>query len=112
MTSPSASSVVLFVFIKQKDIVLQKFHRRMSQVCGKNFMSDGVVHEYCRKFKDGRTDVHEEEGRCRKFKDGRTDVHEEEGRCRKFRTFTRKRPRTQVCRNRRSCSTSSRQLLK
>ena len=32
----------------------------MSKVYGENFMSDGSVRECCRKFKDGRTDVHDE----------------------------------------------------
>jgi histone-lysine N-methyltransferase SETMAR len=38
----------------------------MSQVYGENFMSDGVVREWCRKFKYGRTDVHDEGGQGRK----------------------------------------------
>ncbi|GBN56640.1 hypothetical protein AVEN_244793-1 [Araneus ventricosus] len=33
-----------------------EIHRRMSRVYGKNFISDGVVREWCKKFKDGRTD--------------------------------------------------------
>ncbi|GBN33671.1 hypothetical protein AVEN_95286-1 [Araneus ventricosus] len=51
----------------------------MNRVYGEDFKSDGVGCECCRKFKDERTDVHDEEG--------------------------------QVCRNKRSCSMSSRQLL-
>ncbi|GBM61421.1 hypothetical protein AVEN_247811-1 [Araneus ventricosus] len=34
----------------------------MSQVYGENFTSDDVVHKWCRKFKDGRKNVHDEEG--------------------------------------------------
>ncbi|XP_035216956.1 uncharacterized protein LOC118190360 [Stegodyphus dumicola] len=34
----------------------------MSRVYGNSFMSDAVVREWCRKFKDGRTDVHDEGG--------------------------------------------------
>lgn len=43
-----------------------EIHRRMSRVYGDSFMSDGVVREWCRKFKDGRTDVHDEGGQGRK----------------------------------------------
>ena len=38
----------------------------MSKVYGENFMSDGSVREWCRKFKEGRTDVHDEGGHGRK----------------------------------------------
>ncbi|GBM63304.1 hypothetical protein AVEN_186124-1 [Araneus ventricosus] len=34
----------------------------MSRVYCKNLMSDGVVREWCRKFKDWRTNAHDEEG--------------------------------------------------
>ena len=37
----------------------------MSKVYGENFMSDGSVREWCRKFKEGRTDVHDEGGHGR-----------------------------------------------
>lgn len=37
-----------------------KFHRRMSWVYGNNFMNEGAVREWCRKFKDGQTDEHDE----------------------------------------------------
>jgi hypothetical protein len=39
-----------------------EIHCRMSAVCGPNFMSDKYVREWCRKFRDGRTDVHDEGG--------------------------------------------------
>ncbi|GBM05645.1 hypothetical protein AVEN_202270-1 [Araneus ventricosus] len=39
----------------------------MSRVYSENYTSDGVVREWCRKFKDGRTDVHDEDRRERKF---------------------------------------------
>jgi len=34
----------------------------MSRVYGDKFMTDGVVRERCRKFKDGRTDAHTMKG--------------------------------------------------
>jgi hypothetical protein len=39
--------------------------RRMRAVYGPNFMSDKCVREWCRKFCDGRTDVHDEGGQGR-----------------------------------------------
>ena len=42
-----------------------KIHHRMSAVYGPNCMSDKCVREWCRKFRDGRTDVHDEEGQGR-----------------------------------------------
>ncbi|XP_063215963.1 histone-lysine N-methyltransferase SETMAR-like [Bacillus rossius redtenbacheri] len=38
----------------------------MSVVYGENLMSDGVVREWCRKFREGRIDVHDEGGQGRK----------------------------------------------
>ncbi|KFM65929.1 Histone-lysine N-methyltransferase SETMAR, partial [Stegodyphus mimosarum] len=38
----------------------------MSQVYADSFVSDDVVREWCRKFKDGRTDVHDEGGQGHK----------------------------------------------
>ncbi|GBM77225.1 hypothetical protein AVEN_231237-1 [Araneus ventricosus] len=43
-----------------------EIHLRISRLYGGNFMSDGLVCEWCRKFKDGRSDVHDEEGQGRK----------------------------------------------
>jgi len=37
-----------------------EIHRRLCHVYGDNVMSDGCVREWCRKFMDGRTDVHDE----------------------------------------------------
>jgi hypothetical protein len=35
-------------------------HRRLCRVYGDNVMSNICVREWCRKFRDGRTDVHKE----------------------------------------------------
>ncbi|GBL89907.1 hypothetical protein AVEN_178337-1 [Araneus ventricosus] len=43
-----------------------EIHRKIIRVHGENFMSDGVVREWCRNFKDGQTDVLDEEGQGRK----------------------------------------------
>ena len=39
-----------------------EFHRRLCNVYAENVMSDGSVREWCRKFKEGRIDVHDEGG--------------------------------------------------
>ncbi len=49
-------------FLQAEGHSAAEIHRRMSRVYGENFMSDGVVREWCRKFKDGRNDVHDEGG--------------------------------------------------
>jgi hypothetical protein len=38
-----------------------EIHRELCTVCGQNIMSEGTVRQWCRIFKDGRTDVHDEE---------------------------------------------------
>ncbi|KFM74683.1 hypothetical protein X975_23290, partial [Stegodyphus mimosarum] len=47
-------------FLQAEGNSAAEIHRRMSRVYGDSFMSDCVVREWCRKFKDGRTDVHDE----------------------------------------------------
>jgi transposase len=39
-----------------------KIHHRLCRVYGDNVVSDSCVREWCRKFRDGRTDVNEEGG--------------------------------------------------
>ncbi|XP_035233307.1 uncharacterized protein LOC118205125 [Stegodyphus dumicola] len=53
-------------FLQAEGNSAAEIHRRMSRVYGNSFMSDGVVREWCRNFKDGRTDVHDEGGQGRK----------------------------------------------
>ncbi|GBM42408.1 hypothetical protein AVEN_138759-1 [Araneus ventricosus] len=43
-----------------------EIRQRMCQVCGESFLSDDVVREWCKKCKDGRTEVHDEEEQRRK----------------------------------------------
>ncbi len=47
-------------FLQAEGNSASEIHRRMIRVYGDNFMSDGVVREWCRKYKDSRTDVHDE----------------------------------------------------
>jgi transposase len=39
-----------------------EIHHRLCRVYGDNVMSDSCVREWCRKFRDGRTDVHDKGG--------------------------------------------------
>ena len=43
-----------------------EIHRRLCHVYGDNVMSDSNVREWCREFRDGRTDVHDEGGQGRR----------------------------------------------
>ena len=42
-----------------------EIHRRLCRVYDDNVMSDSCVREWCRKFRDGRTDVHGKGGQER-----------------------------------------------
>lgn len=42
-----------------------EIHRRLCRVYGDGVMSDGSVRQWCRTFKNGRSEVHDEEGRGR-----------------------------------------------
>jgi hypothetical protein len=49
-------------FLQAEGHSAAEIHGRMSAVYGPNFMSDKCVREWCRKFCDGRTDMHDEGG--------------------------------------------------
>ncbi|GBN35363.1 hypothetical protein AVEN_225761-1 [Araneus ventricosus] len=53
-------------FYQAERNIAAKIHRTISRVYGKNFSSDSVLLEWCRKFKNGQTDVHDEEEQGRK----------------------------------------------
>jgi hypothetical protein len=42
--------------------IAAEVHRRLCSVYGDNVMSDSCMREWCRQFRDGRTDVHDEGG--------------------------------------------------
>jgi transposase len=42
-----------------------EIHRRLCHVYGYNVVSAGCAREWCRKFRDGRTDVHDKGGQGR-----------------------------------------------
>lgn len=49
-------------YLQAEETSAAEIYRKMSHVYSVNFMSDGVVREWYRKCKDGRTDV-DDEGR-------------------------------------------------
>jgi transposase len=48
-------------FLHANDMNAAKIHFELCAVYGQNVMSEGTVRQWCRIFKDGRTDVHDEE---------------------------------------------------
>jgi hypothetical protein len=52
----------LIRFLHAKNISAEEIHYELCPaVYGQNVMSEGTVRQWCRIFKDGRTDVHNEE---------------------------------------------------
>jgi transposase len=50
-------AVIRFLHVEGQSAA--EMHRRLCRVYGDNVMSDSFVREWCRKFRDGRTDVHD-----------------------------------------------------
>ena len=48
-------------FLSAKGLKAAEIHRQISEVYGENIMSDGTVHKWVRAFRDGRTNIHDEE---------------------------------------------------
>lgn len=48
-------------FLNAKGVKAAEIHRQISEVYGEKTMSDGMVRKWVRAFKDGRTNVHDEE---------------------------------------------------
>ncbi|GBO20996.1 hypothetical protein AVEN_90863-1 [Araneus ventricosus] len=48
-------------FFNAKDVKATENHRQISNVCEENIMSEGMVRKWVRAYKDGRTNVHDEE---------------------------------------------------
>jgi len=53
-------------FLHTKGQSAAEIHRQLCHVYGDNVMSDSCVTEWCRKFRDGRTDVHDKGGQERR----------------------------------------------
>jgi hypothetical protein len=63
LSSPLPPAVIHFLHAEGKGAA--KIHRPSCRIYGDNVMSDSCVREWCRKFRDGRTDVHVEDGQGR-----------------------------------------------
>jgi hypothetical protein len=61
--SCTVRAVIRFLHAEEQSAV--EIHRRLCRVYSDNVMSDICVRECCRKFRDGRTDVHDEYGQER-----------------------------------------------
>jgi hypothetical protein len=48
-------------FLRSKNMSGAEIHRELCTVYCQNVMSEGTVTHWCRLFKDGRTDIHDEE---------------------------------------------------
>ena len=59
---PAESEVRAVIrFLSAKGVKSIHIRREICQVYGQNIMSDGMVRKWVRAFKDGRTNVHDEE---------------------------------------------------
>jgi hypothetical protein len=47
-------------FLHAEGQSMAEIHRRLFSVYGDNVMSDSCIREWCRKFRDGHIDVHDE----------------------------------------------------
>jgi hypothetical protein len=47
--------------LRAKNMSAAKTHRELRAAYGQNVMSEGTVRQWCRMFKDGQTNVHDEE---------------------------------------------------
>jgi hypothetical protein len=56
-TSCEVRAVIRFLHAERQSAV--EIHRRLCRVYGNNVMNGSCVREWCRKFEDGRIDVHE-----------------------------------------------------
>jgi transposase len=48
-------------FLHAKKMSAAEIHLELCTVCGQNVISEGTVRQWCRMFRDGQTDVHNEE---------------------------------------------------
>jgi hypothetical protein len=63
ITAPASCEVHAVVrFLHAEGQSPAEIHHHLCHVYGDNVMSDSCVREGCRKFRDGRTDVHDEGG--------------------------------------------------
>jgi hypothetical protein len=61
--NPTSCEILAIIrFLQAKNLNAAQIHRELCAVVyGQNVMSEGTVRQWCRMFRDGRTDVHDEE---------------------------------------------------
>jgi transposase len=60
--NPASSEIRAIRLLCAKDMSVEEMHRELcAAVYLENVMSEGTVRQWCRIFKDGRTDVHDGE---------------------------------------------------
>ena len=65
ITVPASCKVHAVIHFVHGGQTAGEIHRRLCRVYDDNVMSDSCVREWCRKFRDGGTDVHDEGGQER-----------------------------------------------
>jgi hypothetical protein len=61
INNPTSCEIcAVFRFLQSKNMSAAEIHRELCTVYVKNVMSEGTVRQWCRMFKDGRTNVHDE----------------------------------------------------
>jgi hypothetical protein len=60
--NPSSCKIHTVIrFLHDKNMNAMEIHHEFCAVYDQNVMNEGTVKQWCRKFKDGQTDVHDEE---------------------------------------------------
>ena len=62
INNPASCEVLAVIrFLLARNNNAAEIHRQLCEVYGPNVMSDGMVRQWCRLFKEGRANVHDEE---------------------------------------------------
>jgi hypothetical protein len=67
MTCPAINNTksceiyIVIHFLHSKNLSAAEIHHELCTVYGQNVMSEGTVRQWCRVFRDGQTNVHNEE---------------------------------------------------
>jgi transposase len=59
--NPASCETCTVIFLHTKNMSAAEICRELRAVYGQNVMSEGTVRQWCGMFKDGRTNVHDEE---------------------------------------------------
>jgi hypothetical protein len=58
---PSCEISAVIRFLRARNMTAAEIHRELCAVYDQNRMNEGSIRQWCRMFKDGRTNVHNEE---------------------------------------------------